>query len=1253
MIYHFTEILNTYAQETPRDWPCSVLSTILVLFVLFYIPDIANAQEQDKILGTSTIGDNRNQTMPGPLYDNSSVYANPANVNFSSYENLELGIETEYPSNWDIDDYSSLYSVYFYSLPEHSNDTRDFLRIDVRNDSSVDSIIDFVNVTDADALPSLRFIEAPHNATTLSNASTAKSVYTYNDSMQGEVKVLKLAIENNDKFYVFNYSAQTPNFNNYLPTIEKMIESFKTISVLSYENFDLGIRMKYSNDWNFIEFPNVGTKNVTFFPHLEHNSDTLVNSNRVNRLSIYAHPHSQDLSTVKEDFNHTIDDYKSLGYNRSEDRRNSTFIDSTPTNLLRIMDPAHNVTYSYEEPGSGITIIQTNIITIQNDRVYSISYSFPREEYAYYARIVNDMINSTEFFTPRFDPDTNLLLLLHYPSDFEINPENNTRITFQSIPDSNEKPEFVINVNKEGGSNFNKTNCNLMQPLAFTYINTTLAQEIPADERFFTCQTNNGTVNVLQVNATFKDKTYNFTYRAEPLEFSQSVSTIEKIINSTKIIDSLSVRQVDCNDPKKFNFLPYHSAYNFTTVYDPSYWDNPKDYGNGRLVFTPRNDSLPSLLVNVRPSEDMKLLDIVQETIQKSAKRYSDFKIYLANQTTPSSYDLEFIADGNMTKIIYILNDTNKNVYSLYYNANLDEFYSFQPIIEQMREPNCFKLDPDSKPRTYTGFKVGDKPLGIAINHRTNTTYVANSLDHSVSAINSSNNEVLNNILVSYEPKALAVNPATNTIYVTQTGSVSVIDGRNNTLKANITLDMKSPDSIAVDPSTGTVYVADADSKNIAVIDGIMNKKVKYIQLERDDGAERPQDQLEEIAIAVDPIRNRVYAANPSTADVTVIDGLDYSILDKIPISGIRDIAVNPYTNLAYVVGTHRFAEIDLSESNAVPRYYDDIEGSIFTDVAINPFTYIVYIIDRGQNAIYVIDPWVDKLVTNVTMDSFPTYASVDPYANILYVTNSGSDTVTRINGTTHDVIYGAKFDVNDQRSDYEIPFISKIPFIGKISVIPSKSVDIKCSGKTISDNEYVDYINGTPLKCSAQSKNPFSPLIKSSWSGFDDGNPDNEFNVTQYGTETGTFIDLGGLFQTIGPYLSVIVLVAVGLAASIPSFLPKIRKVFGIAEEGTQKFFPLIPDTGKEETTIISKSDIITVDATVIIGVLIFLSFSGGFEKSEQTQIGIITANIVFPFAISAVLAVRNYDKFATRLMIAGFINLMISVVLIALMRL
>ena len=85
-----------------------------------------------------------------------------------------------------------------------------------------------------------------------------------------------------------------------------------------------------------------------------------------------------------------------------------------------------------------------------------------------------------------------------------------------------------------------------------------------------------------------------------------------------------------------------------------------------------------------------------------------------------------------------------------------------------------------------------------------------------------------------------------------------------------------------------------------------------------------------------------------------------------------------------------------------------------------------------------------------------------------------------------------------------------------------------------------------------------------------------------------------------------------------------------------------------EDDSKLLSRGEILTIDATVIIGVLIFLSFTEGFETSEQYQINVITASIVFPFAISAIIGVTKNEKFATRLMIAGFINLMISVILI-----
>ena len=112
----------------------------------------------------------------------------------------------------------------------------------------------------------------------------------------------------------------------------------------------------------------------------------------------------------------------------------------------------------------------------------------------------------------------------------------------------------------------------------------------------------------------------------------------------------------------------------------------------------------------------------------------------------------------------------------------------------------------------------------------------------------------------------------------------------------------------------------------------------------------------------------------------------------------------------------------------------------------------------------------------------------------------------------------------------------------------------------------------------------------------------------------------------------------------SISTFLPKIHKnEIGKKEKQDQK---------EQDGITLTIGEILTIDATVIIGVLIFLSLTEGFEAYEQYQINIITASIVFPFAISAVMGVINKDRIASRLMIAGFINLMISVILIAIMR-
>lgn len=82
-----------------------------------------------------------------------------------------------------------------------------------------------------------------------------------------------------------------------------------------------------------------------------------------------------------------------------------------------------------------------------------------------------------------------------------------------------------------------------------------------------------------------------------------------------------------------------------------------------------------------------------------------------------------------------------------------------------------------------------------------------------------------------------------------------------------------------------------------------------------------------------------------------------------------------------------------------------------------------------------------------------------------------------------------------------------------------------------------------------------------------------------------------------------------------------------------------------------ITMETILTVDASVIAGVLIFLTIGSASVFSGVIQkVGVLTASIVFPFAISALrsLITGRVDSFGIKFTVAGFIYLMTSVIVI-----
>jgi YVTN family beta-propeller protein len=125
---------------------------------------------------------------------------------------------------------------------------------------------------------------------------------------------------------------------------------------------------------------------------------------------------------------------------------------------------------------------------------------------------------------------------------------------------------------------------------------------------------------------------------------------------------------------------------------------------------------------------------------------------------------------------------------------------------------------------------VGTAPQQIVVDELTNTIYVVNQVDGTVSIINGNHcrgtdvsgcSQVWPTIAVGASPQAIEFNPFNRTLYVTNTNdnSVSVI----NTLSKNVVATFpvgNGPRSVGIVFDRGTVFVGNRDDLTVSVIDG-------------------------------------------------------------------------------------------------------------------------------------------------------------------------------------------------------------------------------------------------------------------------------------------------------------------------------------------------------------------------------------------------------------------------------------------------
>ena len=266
------------------------------------------------------------------------------------------------------------------------------------------------------------------------------------------------------------------------------------------------------------------------------------------------------------------------------------------------------------------------------------------------------------------------------------------------------------------------------------------------------------------------------------------------------------------------------------------------------------------------------------------------------------------------------------------------------------------------------------------------------------------------NITVGNGPEGIGVNPVTKMVYIANddNSSVSVINATTNSIVATIKVGT-NPQGVGVNPKTNMIYVttngeSDQEDGNVSVINGSNNNVIANVSL-----ATEPFD------VAVNPLTNMIYVTTSGVnASLAVINGSSYHLVAKIPFNAmeIEMVDVNPLNNLVYM--TYSFYHF-YSVSNQTSRglvaiingssndIIDNIQvGSAPYGIGINPKTNMIYVANSGDNTISVINGITRTIVKTIPVGSTPVGLRVDTQKDMVFVANPGKNTVSVINGTTN-----------------------------------------------------------------------------------------------------------------------------------------------------------------------------------------------------------------------------------------------------------
>jgi YVTN family beta-propeller protein len=163
------------------------------------------------------------------------------------------------------------------------------------------------------------------------------------------------------------------------------------------------------------------------------------------------------------------------------------------------------------------------------------------------------------------------------------------------------------------------------------------------------------------------------------------------------------------------------------------------------------------------------------------------------------------------------------------------------------------------RPFLLDTIRIGHGPISVAADSATRQVFVTNSLDGTVSVVDTTNNHV-STVAVGRDPYGVATDPIAKRAYVTNSGddTVSVIDEqKQNKVVATMPVGMV-PHGIAVDSTTNDVLVANSGDNTVSSFHASVSPVVRSVSV-----GTFPE------SVAVDPVAHRVFVTNVGQGTVS------------------------------------------------------------------------------------------------------------------------------------------------------------------------------------------------------------------------------------------------------------------------------------------------------------------------------------------------------------------------------------------------